>query len=137
MELRVLDSPSVTDFIECQHNNVQVVHQDALFHVFLQDQADGVEEAVQNRQQYKFVLLLATHHVEEKIDVAFVDDGEAIQHDDFGVGSVRLVEEIFLILLLLLHGWKDVFVVVLGEDSIAVVVHDDHAFDCVQTRLLK
>lgn len=135
--LTSLNSPSVTDFVESQHDDVQVVHQNALFHVFLQNQADGVEEAVQNRQQYELVLLLASHHIEEQIDIAFIDNGETIQHDDLGVGSVRLVEKILLVLLLLLHGRKDVFVVVLGQDPVAIVVHDDHAFDCVQTRLLK
>lgn len=41
------DSPSITDLIESQHHNIQVVKQRPLLDVLLQNEADGVEQAIQ------------------------------------------------------------------------------------------
>ena len=48
------------------------------------------------------VLVRAAHDVEEEVDVRLVEAGEAVQHDDLGVGLVRLGEQVLLERLLLL-----------------------------------
>lgn len=118
------DLPSVTNFIKGEHDNVQVVQETSLFDIFLEDEADAVVEAIQHGQKDQFVLLRGTHDVEEEVNVALVDDRESVEHDDFGICPMRFVEEVLLVRLLLLHRREDCFVVVLGKDSVAVVVQD-------------
>lgn len=82
------------------------------------------------------VLVRATHHVEKQVHVALVETRNAVQHDDFRVGPVRAVEEVFLECLLLLDCGKHIVVVVLGQYAVAVVVQNSHALDGVQSRFL-
>ena len=69
----------------------------------------------------------STEDVEEEINVGTVQDGEAVKHQDFGVGLRRFVEEAFLEGGLLLQGWQDV--VVVAEDPAPVVVQDQDPLD--------
>ena len=73
--------------------------------------------------------------IEEEINVGSVQDGEAVEHQDLGVGLRRLVEEAFLEGGLLLQGGQHV--VVVAEDAASVVVQDQDPLDGEQRRWLK
>ena len=78
-----------------------------------------------------------SHDVEEEVDVGLVETGEAVEHNDLGVGLVRLGVEALLERLLLLDGGEEGLVVVVGQDAPAVVVEDGQALDGVEGRRLK
>jgi hypothetical protein len=150
-------SPSITDFIHGKHDNIQVLQDNPLLDIFPQDLADRVEKAVQHAHENKLqtfyasimsiilnVMLIANlifkgaaHDVEKEIDIASVNAGEAVEHDNFCVCSVRFVEEVLLERLLLLDCGKHVLVVVFGQNAVAVIVEDGHPLDGVQGWLLK
>ena len=114
---RVVQLPVVADFIQGQHNDIQVVEEGSFFDILPQNLTDRLVQAVQNTDEYQlakrskqigysmivdrhdesyFVFLTAAHDVEEQVNVTFVNTGHAVEHDDFGVGSVRLVEQVLL-----------------------------------------
>lgn len=115
-------SPSITNLIECQHDDVEIIQQSSLLHILLQYETDRVEQAVQDREQYQLILLLRAQHVEEQIHVALVDNCHAIEHNYFRICSMSLVEQMLLVRLLLFDCWKNVFVVIFRNDSVAIVV---------------
>lgn len=136
IEKTIILLPSIANLIERQHNDVQIVQQRSLLYVFLQYQTDRVVQTVEHRHENQFVLVRAAHHVEEQIDVVLVHTGEAVEHDDLGVEPMRLGEERLLEGLLFLERGKGVFVVVLGENAVAVAVQDEHALDGEQSGFL-
>lgn len=83
------------------------------------------------------VLVRGAHDVEEEVDVAPVEAGHAVEHDDLAVGLVRLLEKALLERALLLHGRERLLVVVVGQDALAVVVQDGDALHRVQGRGLR
>ena len=74
---------------------------------------------------------------EYQTDNSPVDDGQTVIHEDFGVGFVGFVEQVLFKLALFLERWVDAVVIIFGQYSVAVVVHEDNPLDRVQTGPLK
>lgn len=83
------------------------------------------------------ILVRISHDIEEQIDITLVDTGEAIQHDNFCIGSVSLVEQVLFEGFSLLDGGKGLDVVIFGQDPVPIAVQNNDAFDGVQGGFLK
>lgn len=146
--------PAIANFIQSQHHNVQRLEHCPFLDVLPQDLAHRIVQTVQHAHQYQLkhttlqckpwnattvylVFVTAAHDVEKQINVAAIHASEAIQHDNLCVCTVSLVEQVLLECALLFHGRKLVFVVILCQDSVAVVIEDGYSFYDIQSRLLK
>jgi len=71
------------------------------------------------------------HNVKEQVHVALVQTSDPVQHDDFSVGPVGAVEQVFFKRFLLFNCREYIVVVVFSQYAIAVVVQNGHTFDGV------
>lgn len=66
--------------------------------------------------------MAATHNIEEKINISFVDASHVLQHDYFSIGPMRFVEKVFFESFLLFSSRKNIRIVIFRENTLAIVV---------------
>jgi hypothetical protein len=78
---------------------------------------------------FEYSHMWTSEDVKIEVDVGSVEDGEAVEHQDLGVGLGRLAEQALFEGRLLLERGENVEVV--AEDTAAVIVQDQDALDGV------